>query len=105
LDELAEVKPDSDIAVVRELSKKFEQVVKFKGSEWKEKKALVNFKGEFIFLVHNKDASKGNSSELKNLAEEILEKGATPKQLAKLLAEILDRPTKEIYGELSSKAR
>lgn len=105
LDELSGVKPDADIAVVRELSKKFEQVMKFKGSEWKDKKSEVNFKGEFIFLVHNKESKSGNSSELKNLAEDILEKGATPKQLAKLLGEILDRPTKEIYSELSSKTR
>lgn len=103
LDELSKVRPDSDIAVVRELSKKFEQVLKFKGSEWEQKKSEVNFKGEFIFLVHNKESSGGNSSELKNLANELLESGGTPKQLAKLLGIILDRPTKEIYSELSTK--
>lgn len=105
LDELSSVKPDADIAVVRELSKKFEQVIKFKGSEWKSKKEEVNFKGEFIFLVHNKETIGGNSSELRDLANEILEKGATPKQLAKLIGEILDRPTKEVYAELSSKSK
>lgn len=101
LDELAQVRPDAEVAVVRELSKKFEQVIKLKASEWPSKKSEVNFKGEFIFLFHNRDQKGASSSELKGLAQELLEKGAGPKQLAKLLGEILERPTKEVYNELT----
>jgi 16S rRNA (cytidine1402-2'-O)-methyltransferase len=101
LDELSKVRPDADIAVVRELSKKFEQVLKFKGQEWKEVKKDLTFKGEFVVLFHNKETSGGSNSELKELAGDILKTGATPKSLAKLLGLILDRPTKEIYSELN----
>lgn len=38
---------------------------------------------------------------LSAIAEEIVSKGAAPKQVAKLLGLILDRPTKEIYSELN----
>lgn len=105
LDELAKVRPDVDLAIVRELSKKFEQVMKIKAGEWPARKGEVNFKGEFIFLFHNKENKSGLSSELKSLAQEIVSGGATPKQLSKLLGEILDRPTKDIYTELNRQKR
>ncbi len=101
LDELAQIRPEVELAVVRELSKKFEQVIKLKANEWPQKKSEVNFKGEFIFLFHSRDQKGASSGELKGLAQELLDKGAGPKQLAKLLSEILERPTKEIYNELT----
>jgi len=101
LDELAVLRPDAELAVVRELSKKFEQVIKLKASEWPVKKSEVNFKGEFIFLFHNREQKGASSGELKQLAQEILERGAGPKLLAKILGEILERPTKELYNELT----
>ncbi len=101
LDELAELRPEAELAIVRELSKKFEQVMKLKAGEWPQKKKDINFKGEFVFLFHNKESKSGLSGELKTLAQEIMDSGATPKQLSKLLGVILDRPTKEIYTELN----
>lgn len=105
LDELGEILPEVELAVVRELSKKFEQVIKLKAGEWKERKKEVNFKGEFIFLFHKKAEKTAFSGELKELAHEILAGGATPKQMAKLLGLILDRPTKDIYTELNRQKR
>lgn len=105
LDELGELLPDVELAVVRELSKKFEQVIKLKAGEWKERKKEVNFKGEFIFLFHKKEESAAFSSEIRELAQEIVATGATPKQTAKLLGLILDRPTKDIYSEMSRQKR
>lgn len=101
LDELGEVCPEMDLAVVRELSKKFEEVMKLRAHEWKEKKQAMTFRGEFIFLVYNRESHKGMSLEMKELAQEILAKGASPKQISKLLGLVLDRPTKEIYSELN----
>ena len=105
LDELAQTRPDFEVAVVRELSKKFEQVMKMKAHEWPQKKSEMTFKGEFVLLFHNKDISTSSSGDLKESAQEILASGATPKQLAKLLGLILDRPTKEIYSELNKHRR
>lgn len=105
LDELAILRPNAELVVVRELSKKFEQVVKLKAGEWPEKKKDVMFKGEFVFLFHNNETTAGFSNEMKDLAQEIVATGATPKQLAKLLGLILDRPTKDIYSELNKQKR
>lgn len=105
LDVLGKVQPDADVAVVRELSKKFQQVMKFKAGEWKEKKKDMTFRGEFVFLFHNKTEKSGSSKDLKDLAQEILSEGASPKQIAKLLSLILDRPTKEIYTEITRQKR
>jgi 16S rRNA (cytidine1402-2'-O)-methyltransferase len=105
LDELAVLRPDVELAVVRELSKKFEQVIKLKAGEWPEKKKEVTFKGEFVFLFHNKEVTAGFTGEMKELAQELITTGATPKQLSKLLGLILDKPTKEIYSELNKQRK
>lgn len=105
LDELAILRPRADLVVVRELSKKFEQVVKLKAGDWPHKKKDIMFKGEFVFLFHNSEVIAGFSSEMKELAQEIVATGATPKQLSKLLGLILDRPTKDIYSELNKQKR
>ncbi len=105
LGELSLERPAADICVVRELSKKFEQVVRFKGSAWNEVKSSVTFRGEFVVLFYNPESTGQSNGQLRELAEEILSTGANPKLLAKLLAEILDRPTKEIYGELNRQKR
>lgn len=105
VDELSELLPDLKVALVRELSKKFQQVVRFKASEWSRIKPEVNFKGEFILLFHKDEQKNVLGGEVRDLAQEILAKGAGPKLLAKLLGNILDRPTKEIYLEISRQKR
>ncbi len=101
LDQLAIERPTVEVALVRELSKKFEQVVRFKANEWALKKSEVTFKGEFILLLHEAGMKTKAVGEIAGLAEDILNKGASPKLLAKLLASILDRPTKDIYAHLN----
>jgi 16S rRNA (cytidine1402-2'-O)-methyltransferase len=100
LQELAQVRPELKIALVRELSKKFQQVVRLNASDWPEVKSQVVFKGEFVLLIHQPDKTDSSSRELQAHAQEILAKGTSPKAVAKLLAIILDRPTKDIYSEL-----
>jgi 16S rRNA (cytidine1402-2'-O)-methyltransferase len=103
LDELAKTHPKLKVAVVRELSKKFEQVHRFTADEWSTLKADVTFKGEFIILIHQPESKAVLGGEMFTLAEETLAKGGTPKQMAKLLGAILDRPTKDIYAQLAEK--
>lgn len=100
LDELAQARPELMVAVVRELSKKFQQVMRFKAKDWINEKKAMTFKGEFVFLVHQSESSSTSGGELKSMAREMLASGASPKLMAKLLSLILDRPTKEIYSEL-----
>ncbi len=102
LDELSQTLPEVSVCVVRELSKKFEQVERFKAKDWSSKKSGVTIKGEFIFLFHQDSQSEKSSSEFKQLAETILNEGSTPKAVSKLLSAILERPAKEIYTQLES---
>ena len=101
LDRLSSDAPEFQVALVRELSKKFQQVERFMAKDWGVIKQKVTFKGEFVLLVHHSAYQKVSSQHLKSLAEDILNHGATPKNLSKLLSDILDRPTKDIYGELN----
>lgn len=101
IDEVAHQFPDYPIVVARELTKKFESVYRFKGKEWKAARSQMTFKGEFVLLIHNDQEKMSAQSDLRKLAQEIMEEGARPKILAKLLSEILDRPVKEIYKEIS----
>lgn len=100
LDLLALNFPDFHLSLVRELSKKFQQVLRFKSSDWKVAREQLTVKGEFILLIHQSKVIQGHK-QLKEQAQEILDRGASPKQLAKLLSEILERPTKELYSILS----
>ncbi len=101
LDELSSERPETLIVVVRELSKKFEQVLRFQGKDWPGIKKDLTLKGEFVVVFHHQEERGESTAELKELAREILANQATSKQLAKLLGKILDRPTKEIYSELN----
>lgn len=101
LDELASLHPEFPVALVRELSKKFQQVVRFKAADWSEIKKSVTFKGEFIFLYHRESVAASMGGEIKEFAQEILANRGGPKTLAKLIGAILDRPTKEIYSEMT----
>ncbi len=105
MDDLAKTLPDVQVALVRELSKKFQEVLRFKAGDWEEKKQGLIVKGEFVLLFHVPNAKTSDFKELKELAQEILAKGAGPKILAKLLSLILDRPTKEIYSDLTRQNR
>ncbi len=101
MNELGLSSPNYMVAIVRELSKKFEQVVRCKAGDWKDLKKDINFKGEFILLIYNEKPSKVLGGEVQELAQDILSHGASPKQLAKLLGVILEQPTKDIYSQLN----
>ena len=101
LDQMATDFSDLQISLVRELSKKFQQVERFFAKDWGEVKKKITFKGEFVLLVYNSKLQQASAPNLKKVAEEILIQGATPKNISKLLSDILDRPTKDIYAELN----
>ncbi len=105
MDDLLKTLPEVRVALVRELSKKFQEVLRFRANEWDERKKTLTVKGEFVLLFHKGETKSAGNKELTALALEMLSKGAGPKILAKLLSEILDRPTKEIYSELTRQNR
>ncbi len=101
MDILEKCEQSFDVAIVRELSKKFEETYHFDSKSWNQFKTKLTYKGEFVILIHQKESKKIRHQELTQMAQEILAQGASPKQIAKLLSEILDIPTKDIYSTLT----
>lgn len=95
---LSQTRPESSVVVARECTKTFESFHRFRAKDFKPDSII--YKGEFVILVYCDDAPLGLNSKAKDLAQEVLDKGAKPKLVAKLLAEILDKNSKEIYQEL-----
>jgi 16S rRNA (cytidine1402-2'-O)-methyltransferase len=102
LQELSEKFPGNEIVVARELTKKFQQVERFKGHEFKKVKENIIFKGEFVILlsIHEKAQSTLDSSIIE-MANELIEGGVHIKKLSKLLSKITGQKTKEVYQKLS----
>ncbi len=104
LTEMAETFKENSIVVARELTKKFQSIYRFKGSEFSSMKEVFVFKGEFVVLVsiENKKESSFNEIEVNKLANEIMHSGNKPKIVAKLLSEILGIPIKDAYQKLQN---
>ena len=101
----AELYPTCEVVVVKEITKQFQRVIRFKAQEAASALQDLVEKGEFVWLLHiPQGMSAGTiSPEVIAYAEEILSEGVRNKTLSHLLAEILSRPSKEIYTELSRK--
>ncbi len=101
LEALSKLYPENQIALGRELTKKFESVYRFKGNEFKQIKDSIEVLGEFVIVFYQDQKRVALDNELIKLASEIIDKGAKPKKLAKILATISGRPVKEVYEKLS----
>lgn len=99
---LCSVLADYDFVVARELTKSFESLYRFKGSDYDSISDDITEKGEFVILVRNENKSKSHASkEILKVAQDILDKGAKPKLIAKLVGEITGIPSKKLYQKLS----
>jgi len=99
--DLMEADPEAQVCLVRELTKKFQECLRFRSKDWPEIHDKLTIKGEFILLFYQESESKQSFGPLKELASEYLSQKGSSKTLAKILGHILDRPTKEIYSELA----
>ena len=102
LEEIKKALPEADIAVLREITKKYETAYRFKASDYDNEKIGINFKGEFV-IVLSCIGGKDKAPLLKKaeeMASSYLESGSV-KDLSKLLGCLLDRPSKEVYGSLA----
>ncbi len=101
LDIMSKSFPHYDICVVRELTKKFEEHIRFKAEDWENYKQAFVTKGEFVLLVRNEESDQlGSSKELKKLTEKYLSKPSS-KGLAKILSEITGDDVNELYKKLN----
>jgi len=100
--ELATAKwPGAEFAVVKEITKSFQRVWRFRGADMASALADMVEKGEFVWMVHHEvDPRPAVPEAVRSAAEEILSGGVGNKAVSRLLAAVLARPAKEIYAEL-----
>lgn len=99
---ISEHRGESDVVVVRELTKKFEEHYRFRGHVGKEFCDNIHFKGEFVLLIRPDDEVVTNGGKYEELARDYMKKPSS-KKLAKLLAGILNEKTETIYNDLNIK--
>lgn len=92
---------DRNIAVARELTKKFEETFRGNFSNILNQISNKIIKGEFVIIVEGilkKKAvpKKSLKEEIENLQKQL---GITPKEAIKLIAAQYDIPKREVYGE------
>lgn len=101
-----ELWPNAQYAVVKEMGKTYQKVVHFNSLSDFKKFDEVMERGEFVWLVHlAEDPRPVVPQDVRDAAEEILSRGVSSKSVAKLLGEILERPSKEIYAELMKNSK
>lgn len=98
--------PETKVAVIREMTKKFQTSYRFLAGDYQNIKDDIKAKGEFVLLIHpSKDVGEASvekfDPETKRIAGEIYEKGARPKLVAKLIAKHLSLPVDDVYKKLS----
>ncbi len=102
LDLVSNAFSEYEVCVVRELTKKFEQHMRFKANEWPQLREQLKAKGEFVLLLRSDDGqgSHGSSKELVKLVDKYLDKPSS-KTLAKILAEIKGSDVQEMYRKVN----
>ncbi len=97
--ELVQLYPKAQLAICRELSKKFQQVWRFAAKDWAKIQSQLITKGEFVLAI-SLPAQEQQQQHLELLAQAVLHSGGQKKDLAKLLAEILNLKSKDVYQKL-----
>lgn len=93
---------DCRFSVSRELTKKFQETLRFNSKDWSEIKESLVVKGEFVVVINLPQVNGSlQSGKLQSLAQEVLER-ADQKKISKLLSQILNQNAKEIYQLLEA---
>ncbi len=95
LEELANLAPDREIFLAKELTKKYQKYYKNRASILFEEFKSENIRGEWVVIIEPKPKSDKTLS-----LEEIVAFDISPKEKAKLLSEISGKSPKECYSEI-----
>ncbi len=106
VDDLVSSVLESDIVIARELTKKFEEILRFTSKEWPSIKENLTKKGEFVVLwrVFGSAKKSADMEEVEKLADDYL-KRPSPKSLSRLLAQIKGSSAQEIYDSLKNSSK
>lgn len=92
--------PEAEVALMRELTKKFQSVYRFKANDFNEEDIMV--KGEFVIVLYAPVTGESlSSSELKSMVDEYLNTKSSAKQLAKIFSKITGENSSDIYDRLN----
>ena len=102
-----ELYPEREVVLAKELTKKFQTVVKINRQDLDSLENKVMIKGEFVFMFASDELplknSSGDLTEQKKLIEEYLKSDQKPKKLAKLLSSFSGISAHEIYEQMSQR--
>ena len=89
---------DRQCALVRELTKKFEQVVRCTLSGLADMYADTPPKGECVMAVAGAEERGENAARAENMARELIERGVSVKDTAKQISALCDIARNEAYA-------
>jgi 16S rRNA (cytidine1402-2'-O)-methyltransferase len=96
-DELADMIPNREVFLVKELTKTFQTYIKTTANNLPQKMKETNTKGEWVVIV-DKDTTIANTSAI--TVDDIKSLDISLKQKSKLIAKIIDMKPKECYNML-----
>ncbi|RKD28840.1 16S rRNA (cytidine(1402)-2'-O)-methyltransferase [Thermohalobacter berrensis] len=104
LKDMIDILGNREVAVVKELTKKYEKVFRGKINEVIEKLNNKNIKGEFVIVVRGSEGNKDKEDSWveMNIKEHILyyiNQGLTKKEAVKMVAKERNIPKREVYKE------
>lgn len=95
LEDLANLAPNREIFLAKELTKKYQKYYKNRASVLFEEFKSENIRGEWVVIIEPKPKSDKTFS-----LKDIVALDMSPKEKAKLLSEISGKSPKECYGEI-----
>lgn len=101
LEVIAKLKPETNICVCRELTKRFEEVIRGEAKEVSEME--ITLKGEFVIVLPGAAESENEDCERKIAMKElisILAKEIPPAKLATILGKLYGRSKQDIYKDI-----
>lgn len=100
IDFLAEKMPDRQLAIVREISKIYEEMLKGKASQLSEEIAQRKLKGEIVLLIEGQPKSQEPSysdQELEELFDQLLDQGLSKREAMAKIVQLSGISKNEIY--------
>lgn len=100
LEDMLEVWGNRSLAIVRELTKHYEEIFRGNIVEAIEKFSLDNIRGEFVIIVEgNKEDPVNKEIDIMEELQKYIEKGYTKKEAVKKVSEEANIPKNQVYKE------
>jgi 16S rRNA (cytidine1402-2'-O)-methyltransferase len=99
---LAEIDPERQVAVCRELTKAHEEVVRGSAAELAERYAGGPPRGEVVLVIGPASSDVGSAEAAVDALRRLVEAGARPRKAAAVVAELTGGSANELYRRLTA---